>query len=91
MRYYSSLGEAMPDDQLAFNAQLALQNKGGNLSERQMSLASDIYSSQTMLQQLSEWERQFTGKPAPAQGQSEKDQSIISTPPAKTDTTVKKP
>ena len=93
MRYYSSLGEAMPDDQLAFNAQLALQNKGGNLSEKQMSVASDIYSSQSMIQQLAEWERQFTGKPAPAQGQapSEKEQPIISNPPAKVDSSTKKP
>jgi hypothetical protein len=65
MRYYRSLGENMPDEQLAINAQMVLQGKGGNLSDRQNEFAQDILSAFQMLMQLNEWEKQYA-KGAPA-------------------------
>ncbi|MES1160494.1 MAG: DUF2723 domain-containing protein, partial [Bacteroidota bacterium] len=66
MRYYKSLGENMPDEQLAINAQMLLQGKGGNLSERQAQFAQDILSTYQMLMQMSDWEKQYSkGAPAP--------------------------
>jgi hypothetical protein len=59
LRYYRSLGENLPDEQLAINAQMLLQGKGGNLSERQANFAQDILSSFQMLMQANEWEKQF--------------------------------
>ncbi|HLZ86078.1 MAG TPA: DUF2723 domain-containing protein, partial [Puia sp.] len=60
MRYYASLGENMTNEQLAINAQMALQGKGGNLSERQGgSIAQDILSTYQMLLQLEDWDRQY--------------------------------
>ena len=45
MRYYKSLGDNMNDEQLAINAQMVLQNKGGNLSDVQAEwFAQDILS-----------------------------------------------
>src|ERR1700749_581734 len=41
MRYYKSLGDNMSDEQLAVSAQMASQNKGGNLSKRQIPFSSD--------------------------------------------------
>jgi hypothetical protein len=61
LRYYNSLGESMSNEQLAINAQMAQQNKGGNLSNHQMSFANDIVSSFQMLLQLDEWDKQFGG------------------------------
>jgi hypothetical protein len=67
MRYYKSLGENMPDEQLAINAQMVMQGKGGNLSDKQAQFAPDILSSYQMLMQMSEWEKQYAkGAPAPA-------------------------
>jgi hypothetical protein len=66
MRYYKSLGESMPDEQLAINAQMAMQGKGGNLSERQMQFVQDILSSYQILMQLNEWEKQYTKNNTPA-------------------------
>jgi hypothetical protein len=65
MRYYKSQGDAsMTDEQLAINANMALQNKGGNLSDVQSRyFAQDILSTYRMLMQLSAWE-----KPSGAQG-----------------------
>jgi hypothetical protein len=59
MRYYKSLGENMTDEQLAINAQMASQNKGGNLSNRQMLISNDILSSYQMILQLDEWNKQY--------------------------------
>ncbi|MBS1664311.1 MAG: DUF2723 domain-containing protein [Bacteroidetes bacterium] len=59
MRYYSSLGETMSNEQLAINAQMAMQGKGGNLSTRQMGFSNDILTSYQMLLQLDDWEKQF--------------------------------
>ena len=44
MRYYKSLGENMTDDQLANNAYMVLQGKGGNLSDKQLQFAQDIFT-----------------------------------------------
>lgn len=69
MRYYASLGEPMSNEQLAINAQMALQGKGGNLSDRQGgSIAQDILSSFQMLLQLDDWDKQF-GHAKPSQVQ----------------------
>ena len=93
MRYYNSLGEAMSDEQLAINAQMAMQGKGGNLSDKQMGFVNDILTSFQMLMQLSDWEKQYGGAPAPAPGatqpsQEKSGQPIISNPP-KTDPSKK--
>ncbi len=64
MRYYSGLGDNMPNEQLAINAQMLMQGKGGNLSERQMQFAQDIVSSYQMLMQLGDWEKQYSGNGA---------------------------
>lgn len=64
MRYYNSLGESMPNDQLAINANAFLQGKGGNLSEQQANFANDILSSYQMLGELDQWARQYGSKPA---------------------------
>ena len=66
MRYYKSLGDIAQDEQLAVNAQMLLQGKGGNLSDRQAEFAQDILSSYQMLMQLTDWEKQYAkGAPAP--------------------------
>jgi len=59
MRYYKSQGDpAMTDEQLAINANMVLQNKGGNLSDVQAKyFAQDILSTYRMLMQLSAWEK----------------------------------
>jgi hypothetical protein len=62
MRYYNSLGESMSDEQLAINAQMVMQGKGGNLSERQGQFVQDILSSYQLLMQLAEWNKQFAEK-----------------------------
>jgi Protein of unknown function (DUF2723) len=59
MRYYNSLGESTTNEQLAINAQMARQNKGGNLSDKQGAYVDDILSSYQMLLQLDDWEKQF--------------------------------
>jgi hypothetical protein len=60
MRYYKSLGDPnLTDEQLAINANMILQNKGGNLSDLQAKyFAQDIVSTFRMLMQLSQWENQ---------------------------------
>jgi hypothetical protein len=64
LRYYSSLGDNMPNEQLAINAQMLMQGKGGNLSDKQMQFAQDIVSSYQMLMQANDWEKQFAGSGA---------------------------
>ncbi|MBN9380167.1 MAG: DUF2723 domain-containing protein [Chitinophagaceae bacterium] len=70
MAYYKSLGEGMTDEQMAVNAQMMMQGKGGNLSDRQAHFAQDIVSSYQILLQMEEWDKQYNGKPAttPAPG-----------------------
>ncbi|MBS1660408.1 MAG: DUF2723 domain-containing protein, partial [Bacteroidetes bacterium] len=60
MRYYKALGENMPDEQLAINAQMLLQGKGGNLSDRQMEFAQDIISTYQLQLQLADWDKQYS-------------------------------
>ena len=64
LRYYNSLGESQPNEQLAINAEMAMQNKGGNLGERQAGFAQDIYTSYRMLQQMDMWSKQYGGAAA---------------------------
>ena len=60
MRYYKSFGEEnMSDDQLANNAYMMLQGKGGNLPEKQSQFAQDIFTSYRMLLQMADWEKQY--------------------------------
>ncbi|HXB93863.1 MAG TPA: hypothetical protein VNU70_01855, partial [Puia sp.] len=67
MRYYNSLGETMSNEQLAINAQMAKQNKGGNLSDKQAEFVDDILSSYQLLLQIDDWEKQFGKPPAVTQ------------------------
>jgi hypothetical protein len=80
MRYYSSLGDNMPNEQLAINAQMAVQGKGGNLSEKQGAYVQDIVSSYQMLLQLDDWNRQFGdgAKPGAQTPSGEKAPALIS-------------
>ena len=64
MRYYKSLGDESSDDQLATNAYMILQGKGGNLSDRQMQFTQDIFTSYRMLMQIDQMDKQFSRKPA---------------------------
>jgi hypothetical protein len=59
LRYYNSLGVSMPNDQLAFNAQAALQGKSSSLSDRQLTFAQDIVSAYQMLRQVQQWEEEY--------------------------------
>jgi hypothetical protein len=65
MRYYNSLGaEHMNDEQLAMNAQMAKQGKGGNLSERQGQFIDDILSCYEIQIHMEDWEKQWgNGQP----------------------------
>jgi len=67
LRYYNSLGDSQPNEQLAVNAQMAAQQKGGNLNDRQIAYTQDILSSYQMLRQLDEWYKQFAALPAKAE------------------------
>jgi hypothetical protein len=64
MRYYKSLGDESSDDQLANNAYMLLQGKGGNLSDRQQQFTQDIFTTYRMLMQIDQLDKQFSGKPA---------------------------
>jgi len=64
MVYYKSLGDNMRDEELAANAQMMLQGKGGNLSDRQARFAQDILSTYQLLMQMDLWDKQYNGHPA---------------------------
>ncbi len=64
MRYYKSLGDESSDDQLATNAYMMLQGKGGQLSDRQQQFTQDIFTTYRMLLQIDQMDKQFSGKPA---------------------------
>ena len=64
MRYYKSLGDETSDDQLATNAYMILQGKGGQLSDRQQQFVQDIFTTYRMLLQIDQMNKQFLGKPA---------------------------
>jgi hypothetical protein len=92
MRYYKGLGESgMSDEQLANNAYMLLQGKGGNLDDRQMPFVQDIFTTYRMLMQIAEFDKQFghAGTQAPA----ETSPPIISNPPPapRTDSKAQKP
>ncbi|MHA4807003.1 glycosyltransferase family 117 protein [Flavitalea flava] len=80
LRYYKGLGESMPDEQLAVNAQMIMQGKGGNLSDRQVGFVQDIISSYQMLLNLADWEKQYgqAGAALPQPGSSEKNPTMLS-------------
>ena len=60
MRYYHSLGtEHMNDEQLAMNAQMFKQGKGGNLTERQSQFIDDILSCYEMQVHMEDWEKRW--------------------------------
>jgi hypothetical protein len=59
MQYYQSLGEGRTDEQLAINAQQALQGKDNSLSSRQQEFASDILSAWQLLRQLPRMRQQY--------------------------------
>jgi hypothetical protein len=61
MRYYKSLGDDMSDEQLATNAYMMFQNKGGTLSDNQQQFVQDIVMTYRLLMQISEMDRQFSG------------------------------
>jgi len=71
MRYYNSLGESQPNEQLAVNAQMAEQQKGGNLTEKQGEFTNDILSSYQMLMQLDQWSKQFGGSGSPSKADNQ--------------------
>jgi len=52
---------------LAINAQMLMQNKGGNLSTLQAEwFAQDILSTYQLIMQLDQWEKQYSkGAPPP--------------------------
>ncbi len=64
MRYYKSLGDEMSDDQLASNAYMILQGKGGNLSNKQQDFAQDIFTTYRLLMQIDEMDKQYNKQPA---------------------------
>lgn len=80
MRYYKSLGEEqnMTDEQLANEAYMYLQGKGGNMEGKQSYFAQDIVLSYRMLLQIADMDKQYNhaGLPSP-----ETNQPIISNPP----------
>src|SRR6185312_12305537 len=67
MRYYASLGDNPNNEQLAINAQMVVQNKGGNLSDKQVGYAQDILSTYQLLLELDDWDKKFgSGAKPPA-------------------------
>jgi hypothetical protein len=64
MRYYKALGDETSDDQLATNAYMILQGKGGTLSDRQQQFTQDIFTTYRMLMQIDQLGREFAPKPA---------------------------
>jgi Protein of unknown function (DUF2723) len=80
MRYYKSLGdETMSDDQLANNAYMLLQGKGGSLSDRQSAFTQDIFTTYRMLMQIDEMNKQYN--PGKISQPAEQNLPIISNPP----------
>ena len=63
--YFGSLGDNLNNEQLAINAQMVVQNKGGNLSDKQTGYAQDILSSYQLLLEIDDWEKQFGGGKPP--------------------------
>lgn len=69
MNYYRSLDEyGRSTEEIAMQAASLLNNKPGDLSERQMPFAYDIITSYQMLAQIAQWESQYLTAPAPGEG-----------------------
>ena len=66
LQYYQSLGENTTDDQLAVNAQQAMQGKPNNLSDRQQAFAADIVTSYQFLLQIKQLAAQAKAARNPA-------------------------
>jgi hypothetical protein len=66
MRYYNSLGESLTNEQLAINAQQALQGKGNSLSDRQQAFASDIVSTYQILMEIEQMQQRYQQARGPA-------------------------
>jgi Protein of unknown function (DUF2723) len=66
LQYYQSLGESTTDDQLAINAQQAMQGKPNNLSDRQQAFAADIVTSYQFLLQIKQLAAQAKAAQNPA-------------------------
>jgi Protein of unknown function (DUF2723) len=64
MRYYKALGDETSDDQLATNAYMLLQGKGGTLSDRQQQFTQDIFTTYRMLMQIDQMDKQYMAKPS---------------------------
>lgn len=91
LRYYKALGdESMSDDQLANNAYMLLQGKGGSLDDRQLAFVNDIVTTYRMLMQIGEFDKQFGH--APSMQPAETNPAIINNPPpaSKSDSKSKK-
>lgn len=68
MKYYRGLGEEeMTNEQLFMQAAAIMNNKPGNISEKQMPFVQDIFSSYQMLMQIEDLNKRFgagnTGNP----------------------------
>ncbi|HEY4061739.1 MAG TPA: DUF2723 domain-containing protein [Puia sp.] len=59
LHYYRSQGEAMPDQQMALNAQQALQGKPTALTDKQLAFSADIVTSYQLLRQINELETHY--------------------------------
>jgi hypothetical protein len=81
MRYYKSLGDEtnISDDQLANNAYMLLQGKGGNLADRQIQFAQDIFLTYRMLMQIADMDKQYNR--ANILAPAESNLPIITNPP----------
>ena len=85
MVYYSRMGdEPLSNQQLAMEAAGLLNNKGGNLSDKQRTFAYDILSTYQLLEQLKMWESQY--KVAPAAGTELQNDTLKTPAPAPLDT-----
>jgi hypothetical protein len=58
MQYYQSRGQGMTDEQLAINAQQAMQGQPNSLSEKQQEFAQDILSAYQILLQMDQLQKQ---------------------------------
>ena len=81
MKYYKSLGEDnLTDEQMANNAYMLIQGKGGNLSDRQMQFVNDIFYTYRLLMQIAQLDRQFNS-PRPLPGLENNPAIINNSPP----------
>jgi len=92
MKYYKSLGDnpGVPDEQIAEQAYMMMQGKGGNLSDRQTQFIQDIVSSYQMLMRIDQMDKQYSSSQGAVPAEKVQP-TIINKPPAqKSDTKTKK-